>query len=462
MKRNYLNQIVTVIICVALLLPFNILANDTDTQSLEVSNDLVSYTDEFEIDIETADVIYYPFIYDSNNEWFVDNLIGPTNCQNGYLYVKNLETGNITKLVSQPINVFAQFNNGVYFIFGNSIYYVDFNGNIQETFSSNSALNSTILELQNGNLYFCEGSKIIKYNINNQTKTTVARASNVSMLFIKSDSEIVYKANDNTYYVNNNSIERSTRIITDEYEYNSLFGESEEESNISVASASGQIDTNLTSINSQYPAGSYFSNSGSKCTHHSSGCSYSGSCGCKAYLETIQCVAFAKWASNQYAHLSTWNNREAEGYDTDTYFSSDNDVKIYFANCGVSAYVRLTKSGYGDYGFHSVFFVKETSTSIVTYECNLYGDCGISHMTRTFYQFRMFAPGSSYYTTHHFSENGSSYAQYNATYHKQYCTNSNCNGYRLEAHYCSNPSSYALCVQCGYIGNISYSGPITE
>ena len=81
------------------------------------------------------------------------------------------------------------------------------------------------------------------------------------MLFIKSDSEIVYKANDNTYYVNNNSIERSTRIITDEYEYNSLFGESEEESNISVASASGQIDTNLTSINSQYPAGSYFSNS---------------------------------------------------------------------------------------------------------------------------------------------------------------------------------------------------------
>ena len=73
-------------------------------------------------------------------------------------------------------------------------------------------------------LYFCEGSKIIKYNINNQTKTTVARASNVSMLFIKSDSEIVYKANDNTYYVNNNSIERSTRIITDEYEYNSLFG----------------------------------------------------------------------------------------------------------------------------------------------------------------------------------------------------------------------------------------------
>ena len=118
MKRNYLNQIVTVIICVALLLPFNILANDTDTQSLEVSNDLVSYTDEFEIDIETADVIYYPFIYDSNNEWFVDNLIDPTNCQNGYLYVKNLETGNITKLVSQPINVFAQFNNGVYFIFG--------------------------------------------------------------------------------------------------------------------------------------------------------------------------------------------------------------------------------------------------------------------------------------------------------------------------------------------------------
>lgn len=274
MKRNCLYQIVIVVVCLTLLLPFNILANDTDSQSLEVSNNLVSYTDEFEIAIETADVVYYPFIYDSNNEWFVDNLIGPTNCQNGYLYVKNLETGNIIKLISEPINVYAQFNNGVYFIFGNSVYYVDFDGNIQKTFSSSSVLNGSILELQNGNLYFCEGSKIIKYNINNQTKTTIARANNVSMLFIKSDNEIVYKANDNVYYINNNSVERSTRIITDEYEYNRLFGESEEETNISVATETGQIDANLTSINSQYPAGSYFSNSGSKCTHHSSGCSY--------------------------------------------------------------------------------------------------------------------------------------------------------------------------------------------
>ncbi len=462
MKRYYLKQLLVSLICITMLLNSSVFASNVDADDLTVQNNTVSYTESFEITVDTAGIVNYMFIYDSNNEWFVNNLIGPTDCQNGYFYVKNLETGNITKLVSQPIDVFVEYENGAYFIYGNSIFYVDYNGNIQKVFNSDSILNSSILELQNGNLYYCEGSKIVKYNINTQSKTTVARASNVSMLYIKSDNEMVYESNDEIYYVNNDSTQRSVREITDEYEYNSLFGEEEMESEISLLSLNAQLDVNLSNINSQYPAGSYFTNSGSKCTHHSSGCNYSGSCGCKSYLQTIQCVAFAKWASNQYAHLTTWNNRVAEGNDDDTYFSSDNDVKTYFANCGVAAYVRLTKSGYGDNGFHSIFYVKSTSTSIVTYECNLNGDCGVSHMTRTFYQFRKFAPGSSYYTTHHFSDTNSTFAQYNSTYHKQYCSNSSCSGYRLEAHYTSTPGSNALCVQCGYVGNITYTGPISE
>ena len=185
-----------------MLLNTSVFASNVDADDLSVKNNTVSYTESFKITVDTAGIVNYMFIYDSNNEWFVNNLIGPTDCQNGYFYVKNLETGNITKLVSQPIDVFVEYENGAYFIYGNSIFYVDYNGNIQKIFNSDSVLNSSILELQNGNLYYCEGSKIVKYNINTQSKTTVARASNVSMLYIKSDKEMVYESNDEIYYVN--------------------------------------------------------------------------------------------------------------------------------------------------------------------------------------------------------------------------------------------------------------------
>lgn len=187
MKSNNLKQFMISIVCVTMLLTSSVFALDVDVNDLTVQNNAVKYTDNFEITVDTVEIVNYMFIYDSNNEWFVNNLIGPTDCQDGYLYVKNLETGKIIKLVSQPIEVFAEYGNGAYFIYGNSIFYVDYNGNIQKVLNSNGVLNSTILELQNGNLYFCDGSKIVKYNINTQSKTTVARASDVSLLYIKSD-----------------------------------------------------------------------------------------------------------------------------------------------------------------------------------------------------------------------------------------------------------------------------------
>ena len=435
---------------------------DVNAQDLLVENNEVIYTEEFEMNIDKGGITLFPFIYRDNNEWFVNNVIGPTNCQEGYLYVKNLDTGRIIQLLSQPVDVFYENSEGLYFIYANNIFFVTYDGqNIEKIYSSNGIINNNILELRGNDLYFCEDNKIVKYNTVTEDKTTITRASNVTMLYIKSNNEIVYEENNNIHYIDGRSGARSTnRIITDEYEYNNLFvSEIDETDEISPMAATSQIDINLVNINNQYPAGSYFSNSGSKCTHHGN-CDYNGNCGCKAYLQTIQCVAYAKWASNQYAHMSYWENRILEGNDDDTYFNSDSDVQVYFANCGVGAYIRLTKSG--DYGFHSIFFVRQTSDGISSYECNLNGQCDISHPYRTFYQFRKFSPGSSYYTSHHYSTNNSSYAQYDSSYHKQYCTNSSCNGYRLEGHYSPTPGSHAVCVQCGYVGNITYSYPIGD
>lgn len=462
-----LKKIIVVFLCLVTL-SLNLVvqaSNNVDAEDLIVDNNEVTYTDEFEMDFEVDGLTYYPFVYDENNTWFIENVIGPTNCQQGYLYVKNLDTGNIIKLVSQPVDVIRTKGNGGYFIYMNNIFYVTYdNGNIVKIYESNGTLNNSILEIYEDELYFCENNKIVKYNEETRTKNNIATANNVTMLYIKSDKEVVYEENNNIHYIDRRTAARGTtnRIITNEYEYNSLFVGTNEEPDVSVNAATSQIDINLVNITNQYPSGSYFSKSGNRCTHHGN-CSYNGSCGCKSVYETIQCVAYAKWASNQYAHMTTWNNRVAEGCDDDIYFSSDEDVRTYFSNCGIGAYVRLTKQGYGDNGFHSIFFVKLSSTGISSWECNLYGGCDVNSVYRSFYQFRTFSPGSSYYTTHHYSKDNSRYDYYDASYHKQYCTNSACGGgYRLEGHYSSTPGSRATCAKCGYVGNITYSYPISN
>lgn len=463
-----LKKIIVVFLCLVTL-SLNLVvqaSNNVDTEDLIVTNNEVTYTDEFEMDFEVEGLTYYPFVYDENNTWFIENVIGPTNCQQGYLYVKNLDTGNIIKLVSQPVDVIRTKGNGGYFIYMNNIFYVTYdNGNIVKIYESNGTLNNSILEIYEDELYFCENNKIVKYNEETREKNNIATANNVTMLYIKSDKEVVYEENNNIHYIDRRTAARGTtnRIITNEYEYNSLFVGTNEEPDVSVDAATSQIDTNFASLEAQYPHGSYFSKSGNRCTHHGN-CSYNGSCGCKSVFETIQCVAYAKWASNQYAHMTTWNSNEreyGEGYDTDVAFDKAEDVRVYFANCAPGAYVRLTKRKGDDNGFHSILYVRTANNSIVSRECNLYGGCDVNFITRTFDSFRSFSPASSYYTTHSYSR-ASRAVQYDSSYHKQYCLNNSrfCEGYRMEAHYSNTPGASSRCAACGYVGNITYTYPL--
>ncbi|MDO4378657.1 MAG: hypothetical protein Q4C64_05850 [Erysipelotrichia bacterium] len=139
--------------------------NDINPQDLFVENNEVSYTDEFEMDFEIDGLTYYPFVYRTDNLWFIENVIGPTNCQEGYLYVKNLDTGRIIQLVSQRIGIFRETDNGLYFIYANNVFFVTYDGqNIEKIYNSNGIINNNILELNGNDLYFCEDNKIVKYN----------------------------------------------------------------------------------------------------------------------------------------------------------------------------------------------------------------------------------------------------------------------------------------------------------
>lgn len=458
-----MKKVIITVICTFILLTVNVFSLDVSASNLEVRNNTVTYTSKFTIDFNIEDLTYYPFIYSSDlsRKWFVDNVIGPTNCKDGYLYVKNLKTGRIIQLVSKPVYVIRTFENGGYFIYSNSIFYVSYiDGSIEKIYSSNNRMENDILEIKDNCLYFCEGNKIVSYNIDSYLKKEFVVADKVSMIYVSNDDEIIYESDGKIHLYN--SLFDDDRTIANEYDINRLFSSETVDIN-SLQSISTQIDTNFNSLRSQFPNGSYFTNDGTRCTHHSSGCNYNGSCGCRSEFESIQCVAYAKWASNQYANMTTWNStvrENIEGYDINTAFDDNEDVNLYFARCAPGAYVRLTRDINNDYGFHSIFFVNRSSTSITSYECNLYGGCEVTYITRSFWQFRSFSSCSSYITTHGYSA-ASNAVSYNSTYHKQYCLNSNhCSAYRLEAHYSNSPGVSGVCTACGYVGNIAYTSPL--
>lgn len=440
-----LKKIIVVFLCLVTL-SLNLVvqaSNNVDTEDLIVANNEVTYTDEFEMDFEVDGLTYYPFVYDENNTWFIENVIGPTNCQQGYLYVKNLDTGNIIKLVSQPVDVIRTKGNGGYFIYMNNIFYVTYdNGNIVKIYESNGTLNNSILEIYEDELYFCENNKIVKYNEETRTKNNIATANNVTMLYIKSDKEVVYEENNNIHYIDRRTAARGTtnRIITNEYEYNSLFVGTNEEPDVSVNAATSQIDTNLTAVRNGYPAGSYFTGS---------------------YKGAIQCMGYAMWACDTYANTQSNNVQKCPYVEKIVIFNNDSDVITFFSSKCTGSYIRLTRGRTDTYGFHSVFYVSKNSSSINTYECNLYGNCEISYINRTFSSFRSFCRnvGVCEYMTHNYLSQRIYNEKENSSYHIQHCANSSCEAWRREAHYSSNVNP-SVCIACGYVGTINCREPL--
>ena len=461
-----MKKIISYLLCSVMMLSTFCVINastNVDIDDLVVNDKTVNYTEDFEMTFEIDGLDYYPFIYHESNEWFIENVIGPTSCQEGYLYSKNLESGQIIKLVSQPVEIFREDESGVYFICENNLFFVDYNGNnIEKVYAANGVLNTEILEVYGDDIYFCEGNKIVKYNRDTDTKSIVAKANNVTMLYIKSDKEIVYQNGNEVHYLNINSTSKSRDVvIDDEYDYNSLFvSDSYDRYASSTKTVSKPVDTNLSNVTSTYPIGSYFSDYRTKCTHHGN-CDYYGGCDCVSYASSIQCMGYARWAFDKYAHLSSWRDH-VEGLDnSDVNFQDNSDVIAFFSSCSAGAYIRLKRSGSGDYGFHSIFYTRKTSSSVTTYECNLYGGCEIKSITRQLSAYRSFCSGVTNHLTHCYGLDSSYISNYNSTYHIQRCWNSGCTAYRFEQHYAlSTSSTVTTCTACGYVGNIIYREPL--
>lgn len=125
----------------------------------------------------------------------------------------------------------------------------------------------------------------------------------------------------------------------------------------------------VAQLQAKFPAGRYWNHApgaannpdgttGSRCTHHSSACSYTGKCGCNSFSNAIQCMGFAYKL----------------GYDA--YGSSPrNWSKFYDINAVKPGDVirYTTTAGNG----HSVFVTGVTASKIIFADCNYGNGCMI-------------------------------------------------------------------------------------
>lgn len=451
-----MKKIVILIISI-LLLSSTVCAQQAKDDGSEylVPNNVVSYISDGEtINVQQLD--FYPFVFskEEGREWFNDNVIGDANCQEGYLYSKDMRDGTIRQLFSQPVGAYKSEPDGVSFIFNNAIYKVNYTGtSISCLYKSNGIIKNSLLRKYDDMYYFVENNNLMK--MDGLKVSLVKSNTSPNRLFVNNDT-VIYFMEDSGFVYNTKT--RISNPILNDQQYRNLFGQDTQHEIEYSPSAINQVDTNLSYIYSLYPDNSYFSTSGNACTHHyytNANCTYTNSCGCKAYSGAIQCVGFAKYAADKYAHLSSWNPVSGDKDDTDVRMKDESDVIAYFSKLTTGAYVIMSKTG--DTTYHACMFINLSSTSVNTYDCNFTHDCKVSHKSYTFSEFMTFSPWVSYYVSHSY---GNQYGSYNSNYHKQYCTTSGCNGYRLEQHYAPFTGSNVVCEACGYTGNISVTEPL--
>ena len=128
---------------------------------------------------------------------------------------------------------------------------------------------------------------------------------------------------------------------------------------------------------SEYPVGSYFSESGKACTHHNN-CSWTGSCGCRSYNNSIQCMGFANYVFKQVTGTDCVDSNSVGGLSN----ISATSLKNYFSHLTVGSHFRYM----GTNGIpHSFIITGITSNGVSVYEANYASNnCVVGRRTITY------------------------------------------------------------------------------
>lgn len=402
----------------------------------------------------SSEMRYYPFVYSEDEDFAWDReLIGDCSaCIPGYLYVQNLTTKEIWRVLDCPVDYFRSSGDTLFCVVnGGTIIQTNYWGKVQTTLY-HAAGDVANMEYDNGTLLFSVDNRVIRLNLKDNSTEQLAVCENITFLFPLTDTCFVWaNADEETYRhtvgVGNESVDIQ-KLFAEEVAIQTPVSRA-----AIPAAATGPVSFPLP----EYQHGSYFTNNGEACTTHSN-CDYYGGCNCKSYRASIQCVGFAKYAFDKYSNLypasgSWYSDSNSHSDVSERDFDRDEKVREVFKELGNGAYMWVSrKNDNTEKAVHAFVIANCTNSTVTIYEGNADGHCKVMLNTYTFAQFRAIYDYVSKSVAHKFTGTAQ---RYSASYHKVPCSYGGCSGYILQRHYAQTPGTNVRCLGCGYVGNIS-------
>lgn len=463
---------ITVILMLSLII-LPVLAASLDEPISEISpigtipaGESVSTVDDYGIAPEHL----YPFVYTLSDsfDFFREYVIGPNNCVPGYLYVKDKNSGIITKIYDKQIQSFTETNDFLYCITDdNAIIKLDYSGQSYELLYPASETQLTSLEYYNGGLYFLEGDKVKLYNLATSESQTLFEHSGLLSVFPYNNDQLHLEVSDSNPIIYSISTCQLT-VLTDEYGIEQIFGGIKIDPAIIlkpdvtvnvVPLITNDISLPITNFNEKnYTDGTYFTTTGNACNHETT----RDATFCISYKGMYECMGFAYFASETYAHLPSTGSVVRESGDlyisytpsnrTDEYdlFSTNTDMREFFSKLTKGAYVRVGRlpraQDTDDVGRHSFVFVAATENGVLLYDSNYTDDCQISYGLWTYATLRDTYPYLCEYISHSYDLAQS----VSTSQHHIKC--SHCDGYLVGSHTLTDsPYGGKICSVCGFI-----------
>ena len=444
-----MKKLFAVILSVVLLVQICCLTASAEEQTtytpyLQSVQEMGSYEGNLE------DLRYFPFRYTSasNFAWFRENVIGPNDCQEGVLYVKDLFEETIQPLTDTPVLEYKESGNTLYYLLDEfSLYRVDiFQQEPIPVHSSSVPMHKLTMGEQD--LFFIEGNQVQEVDTSAHTVSTYATCEGITGFAFDDDENLVW-GNSRGGLFRYNTVTRASESMEVPV---TMKLEAEPHLHDVEADAASQVEMQsyaraIAPVSlplPEYPVGSYFTKDGEYCGHHDTGtCDYYGGCNCKPYDASIQCVGFAKSASDRYAHRTSWTRPDGDT-EWDVYIGTESLAKQFMVRMSRGSYVTFYSPS------HSFVVLSTSGSSMTTYDCNVNNDCRVTVENRTYASIASKYGTVEYGLTHHFNGKVS---KLNSQYHTVACS-SDCTGYTLQAHYASSPGSNATCTACGYVGKI--------
>lgn len=281
--------------------------------------------------------------------------------ENGYVYDINHEI-----FISKSINQVAPYREKLYYSEGNKVHCVNLkNGNNSVVFTADK--NITSFSLYDGDIYALVNGKILRKSLTFFYETQIETDKKVSSFWIEQAGTISYMFLEEDFIY---TLDLSSKSIEEEVNFKSYFRGSvpvvtSEPKGGSLVSPNSM---GITSLQQKFPHGKYWNHgtapnnpdgyTSNPCTHHGSGCNYSGSCGCNSFSSAIQCHGYALKCG--YDATGSNPNNWPKKYNLDTLKAGD---VIRYNNY----------SG----GQHTLFVIGVSGNTVTVTDCNWSNNCNI-------------------------------------------------------------------------------------